>query len=112
MTLYSEPPQPHTFEQEKPTLLVCWWITLFCTTIIMLRVSGRFIRSERLFTEDRVAALALIPLYARMGCVHVVLTYGTNNVDLSGVTLSDEDLRRREIGSGVVLASRFFYAAT
>jgi hypothetical protein len=62
--------------------------------------------------EDRVAALALIPLNARMGCVHVVLNYGTNNNDFTDVSLSDEDVRRRQIGSGLVLASRFFYAAT
>ncbi|KAJ9137332.1 Integral membrane protein [Pleurostoma richardsiae] len=112
MALYSDPPPVHSFNEEKPTLLVCWWITLFCTVIILLRVAGRFIRTERLFMEDRVAALALIPLYARMGCVHVVLNYGTNNNDFTDVSLSDEDVRRRQIGSGLVLASRFFYAAT
>ncbi|KAI5463468.1 hypothetical protein BGZ63DRAFT_353722 [Mariannaea sp. PMI_226] len=112
MTLYSDPPTLREFKYDKPTLLVCWWATSFCTLIILLRLAGRFIRTERLFTEDRVAALALIPLYLRMGCVHYILLYGTNNADFDGVNLSDEDIRKKEIASGLVLASRIFYAAT
>lgn len=112
MTLYSEPPPLRLFYDDKPTLLVCWWITAFCTTIIALRVVGRFIRSERLFREDRVAALALIPMYLRMACVHVVLLYGTNNAQLADANLTAEEIRHKEIASGLVLASRIFYAAT
>ncbi|KAJ0379050.1 hypothetical protein COL26b_002831 [Colletotrichum chrysophilum] len=78
--------------------------------IILLRVAGRFIRTERLFQEDKVAALALIPLWLRMVCVHFVLLYGTNNSQFDG--LSPEDEHRRQIASGLVLASRIFYAAT
>ncbi|KAH6664757.1 hypothetical protein F5X68DRAFT_265816 [Plectosphaerella plurivora] len=80
--------------------------------MIALRVVGRFIRSERLFREDKVAALALIPMYMRMACLHVVLLWGTNNANFDGVTLSPEDIRHREIASGLVLATRIFYAAT
>lgn len=112
MALYSEPPALREFKYDKPTLLVCWWATSFCTLIILLRLAGRFIRTERLFTEDRVAALALIPLYARMACVHYILIYGTNNAQLDGVELTAEQLRQKSIGSGLVLASRIFYAAT
>ncbi|KAI0840868.1 hypothetical protein F5Y06DRAFT_232041 [Hypoxylon sp. FL0890] len=110
MTLYSSPPPLHTSDQDKPTLLVCWWITLFCTTIILLRIAGRFIRSEKLFREDKTAGLALIPLYLRMGCVHVILIYGTNNAHFTELT--PEEMHRKSIASGLVLASRIFYAAT
>lgn len=112
MTLYSDPPALREFKYDKPTLLVCWWATSFCTLIILLRLAGRFIRTERLFTEDRVAALALIPLYARMACVHYILIYGTNNAQFDGVELTDEQIRQKSIASGLVLASRVFYAAT
>ncbi|KAM5348206.1 hypothetical protein ACJ41O_008030 [Fusarium nematophilum] len=112
MSLYSDPPTLREFKYDKPTLLVCWWATSFCTLIILLRLAGRFIRTERLFTEDRVAALALIPLYMRMGCVHYILLYGTNNAQFDGIELTDEQLRRKTIASGLVLASRVFYAAT
>jgi hypothetical protein len=53
--------------------------------------------------------LAIIPLLTRMGFVHVVLLYGTNNISTIG--LSAKDIHRREIGSQLVLASRIFYAA-
>lgn len=112
MALYSDPPPLHPFSAVKPTLLVCWWITSFCAVIIALRVIGRFIRTEKLFREDKTAALALVPLFLRMGCVHVILLYGTNNAQLDGVGLSDEDLRHKSIASGLVLLSRVLYAAT
>lgn len=111
MSLYSPPPRLHTFQEDKPTLLVCWWITLFCATIIFLRIVGRFVRSEKLFREDKTAALAIIPLFARMACLHVIFIFGTNNAQLPD-DLSGEEIRRRSIGSGLVLATRVLYAAT
>jgi hypothetical protein len=110
MSIYSDPPPLHSFTQDKPTLLISWWSTIFCTVIILLRVCGRFIRTEKLFTEDKMAALALIPLFLRMGCVHVILVYGTNNAQL--VNFSDDELHRKSIASGLVLLSRVLYAAT
>lgn len=112
MSLYSEPPNLREFKFDKPTLLVCWWATALCTCIIVLRVIGRFIRTERLFSEDRIAALALIPLFLRMGCVHFILLHGTNNAQLEGVSLTDAEIRRKEVASGLVLVSRILYAAT
>lgn len=111
MSLYSPPPPLHTQEQDKPTLLVCWWITLFCTTIILLRVCGRFIRSEKLFTEDKTAALAIIPLFLRMGCVHIILIYGTNNAQIPA-DISADGLQMKQIASGLVLLSRILYATS
>jgi hypothetical protein len=112
MGLYSTPPENFEFKHDKPTLLVCWWVTSLCTCIILLRLAGRFIRTERLFPEDRIAALALIPLFLRMGCVHFILVHGTNNVDIDNLNLSPRDVRFREIASGLVLLSRILYAAT
>lgn len=112
MALYSDPPPLRPFSEDKPTLLVCWWITSFCAVIIALRVIGRFIRTEKLFREDTTAALAIVPLILRMGCVHVILTYGTNNARLEGAALSDEELHKRSVASGLVLLSRVLYAAT
>ncbi|PFH61983.1 hypothetical protein XA68_15645 [Ophiocordyceps unilateralis] len=80
--------------------------------MIVLRVAGRFIRTERLFREDKIAALALVPLVLRLVCVHFVLVFGTNNADFGSLVLSDQQLRQKSIASGLVLASRFFYAAT
>ncbi|KAK3317303.1 hypothetical protein B0T19DRAFT_446272 [Cercophora scortea] len=113
MTLYSPAPPLRPFSDDKPILLVSWWTTILCTFIILLRMSGRYIRVERLFPEDQIAGLAIIPLFLRMGLVHVILVYGTNNVDLNDENLrpTDAELRRRAIGSGLVLLSRIIYPA-
>lgn len=112
MSLYSSPPPYRDFLSDKPTLLVCWWTSIFCATIILLRIGGRFVRSETLFTEDKIAALAILPLFARMGCVHVILLWGTNNADFRGIELSDEQVRLKEMASRLVLLSRILHVAT
>lgn len=112
MALYSSAPPERPFSDAKPTLLVAWWITLFCTCLILLRLSGRYIRVEKLFIEDKITALALLPLYMRMACTHVVLLYGTNNIELAGTDLFSQEIERRIIGSKVVLAGRILHAAT
>ncbi|PKS08938.1 hypothetical protein jhhlp_003551 [Lomentospora prolificans] len=112
MSLYSDPPRLRSFDEDKPTLLVCWWITIFCAVIILFRVFGRFIRTEKLFREDKTAALALVPLFLRMGCIHYVLLHGTNNADFTDANLFDDEIRQKSIASGLVLASRVLYAAT
>lgn len=110
MSIYSDAPPARTFHDDKATLLVCWWCTLFAAVIILFRVCGRYIRTERLFREDSLAFACLIPLFCRMALVHVILLYGTNNAITTGLTA--EEIRHREIGSRLVLASRVFYAAT
>ncbi|KAL7940771.1 hypothetical protein V8C42DRAFT_206377 [Trichoderma barbatum] len=112
MTLYTSAPPERPFSDAKPTLLVAWWITLFCTCLILLRLSGRYIRVETLFIEDKITALALLPLYIRIACTHIVLLYGTNNIRFAGLELSSKEIDHRIIASKVVLAGRIFHAAT
>ncbi|KAF2853301.1 hypothetical protein T440DRAFT_516005 [Plenodomus tracheiphilus IPT5] len=108
--LYNEsPPERRSRAANNPTLLYSWWCTIFSIVIIAFRLVGRYIRNERLFREDKIMAWSMVPLLARMGCVHVVLIYGTNNVNVSQLT-DPVKIRRREIGSQMVLAARIFYA--
>ncbi|KAH7173925.1 uncharacterized protein B0J16DRAFT_376496 [Fusarium flagelliforme] len=111
MSLYSTAPDIRTFQEDKPTLLVSWWITVFCTAIILTRLAGRYVRVEKLLKEDIIVTAALVPLILRAVCVHFVLKNGTNNVNLDGLDLSDEDIEKRVLGSRMVMASRVFYAA-
>ncbi|KAH8597209.1 hypothetical protein B0O99DRAFT_651062 [Bisporella sp. PMI_857] len=110
MSIYSLPPPARTFRDDKPTLLVCWWCTIFAAVIILFRVCGRYIRTEKLFKEDVLAFACTVPLFIRMALVHVILIYGTNNAVTTGLTA--DEIYRRSIGSRLVLASRVFYAAT
>ena len=107
--LYSDAPKAQTTVTRNPALLVSWWCTVMSFTIIMLRLAGRYIRTEKLFREDKVMALGIIPLMARMAFVHCVLRWGTNNADLTGMT--ETQLHDRERGAIYVLPARVFYAA-
>ncbi|OCK84097.1 hypothetical protein K432DRAFT_389844 [Lepidopterella palustris CBS 459.81] len=107
--LYSNaPPEPRTRMQNNPTLLFSWWCTGFALVIILFRLAGRYVRNECLFREDKIMALSIIPLFLRMGFIHVVLIFGTNNVDTAGLT--SIEIHHRAIGSRMVLGARIFYA--
>lgn len=104
------PPDRRTRLADHPTLLYSWWATCFAAVVILTRLAGRKVRSNKLFREDWIMFLALVPLFARMGFVHVVLVYGTNNVATVGINYTEEEIRHRELGSKLVLAARIFYA--
>ncbi|RKF65540.1 putative protein/integral membrane protein [Golovinomyces cichoracearum] len=110
MFIYSEPPKARTFREDNATLLVCWWCTIFAMFIIIFRVCGRFIRSEKLFREDWIAFACIIPLISRMVLVHCVLYFGTNNAYVPNIT--NLEIHSRSMGSKIVLISRILYAAT
>ncbi|GAB1726759.1 hypothetical protein NU195Hw_g6364t1 [Hortaea werneckii] len=105
------PPQPRSRLENWPTLLFSWWATAFSVVIILTRLCGRKVRSNVLFREDWIMMIALIPLLARMAVAHVVLIYGTNNVQIEGNSFTEVDIRHRRIGAGLVLAARILYAA-
>ncbi|CAG8958163.1 hypothetical protein HYFRA_00000514 [Hymenoscyphus fraxineus] len=101
------PPDFRAFRDDKPTLLVSWWCTVYAMTIIFFRVIGRYIRTEKSYREDIIMLLGVIPLLLRQAILHVVLLYGTNNTITDG--LSAISIRRRETGSKLVLVTRVLY---
>ncbi|KAL5317654.1 hypothetical protein ACEPPN_014751 [Leptodophora sp. 'Broadleaf-Isolate-01'] len=105
----TEAPDIQTFRDAKPTLLVSWWCTAYALAVIFLRFCGRYVRTEKVFFEDGIMLMAIVPLLIRMAFTHVVLVYGTNNTKTDG--LSAKSIHDREIGSQLVLISRIFYAA-
>jgi hypothetical protein len=102
-------PEKSTKIQNNPTLLFSWWCTGFALAFILVRLCGRMVRNNQLFKEDKIMLLSVIPLFIRMGLIHVVLIWGTNNVDLSE-GLTDLEIEHRMIGSKLVLPARIFYA--
>lgn len=101
-------PELRDFRHDKPTLLVSWWCTVYAIAIIFTRVIGRYIRTEKIYAEDAIMILAILPLLMRAALVHVVLIKGTNNTQLDGLT--EIMIHHRELGSKLVLASRILYA--
>jgi hypothetical protein len=106
-------PNPPSGPQDKmhnhPTLLFSWFCTICAVVLIVMRLMGRLTRSRKLFPEDKVMAWSMVPLLARMALVHLVMLWGTNNVNLANA-LSAADIRHRRVGSRLVLASRICYA--
>lgn len=105
--LASDAPAATTVRDSKPALLVSWWCTFYALTIIMIRLIGRWVRTEKVFVDDMFMIGAIVPLLLRMGFTHIVLKNGTNNAitDL----LSADDILSRELGSKMVLLARLFY---
>ena len=81
---------------------------MFSLAIIVTRFLGRYARIYRFFPEDKIAMASAIPLLIRMGFLHVVLIWGTNNAKPEGLT--PLEVHHREVGSRLVLCSRIFYA--
>lgn len=103
------PPPLRDFHEDKPTLLVSWWCTFYAITIILVRVFGRYVRTEKISLEDGIMIMAIVPLLMRLGFVHPMFLFGTNNTDTTGLTAAE--ISRRETGSQLVLAARIMYAA-
>lgn len=61
----------------------------------------------KIFDDDKWMAATAVPLMIRMGLIHAVLILGTNNADTTGMT--DEEVRKRVLGSKLVLAARVWY---
>lgn len=62
----------------------------------------------KVFPDDKWMAASAVPLIIRVGLIHAVLTLGTNNADTRG--MGEEEIKRRELGSELVLLGRVMYA--
>lgn len=103
------PPAVPTAFEVKPTVIMSLWCCAYAITIIIFRCTGRWMRTERIWVEDVIIGLSVPVIIARTALIVYVLHYGTNNVAESDLT-GDADIRRREIGSKLVLCTRILYA--
>lgn len=104
----TQPPPPKSKLDMNATLIVSWWCTIFSLVIILIRVMGRWIRTEKLFKEDTVMLGSIIPLMVRMAFIHPVLIWGTNNTETFALT--EQEIQDRSMASRLVLGARIWYA--
>lgn len=104
----NSPPPARTRLDNHATLLVSWWCTGCALVLILLRLWGRMVRTGRLFSEDKIMAVSIVPLLIRMALVDPLMLYDTNNTITTGLTT--QQIHNRAIGSKLVLPSRIFYA--
>lgn len=100
--------------QSNITSMVVTYVCTFLSAILIVtRLLFRFHRGERMYTDDTWMGISLVPLFVRLGIIHIVLIYGTNNIDFDKInvmSMSEEEINRRVVGSKLILASRVFYA--
>ncbi|KAG0634749.1 hypothetical protein HOY80DRAFT_894354 [Tuber brumale] len=95
------------------TLVTTYVCTILALILIFVRLGLRRHRKEGMRVDDIWMGISLVPLIVRLGVIHVVLAYGTNNFDRKGhpvEDMSELEIRQRTVGSKMVLASRLFYA--
>lgn len=64
-----------------------------------------------MYPDDIWMGVSLGPLLVRLGLVHIVLKYGTNNINYDSISvMSSTEVQQRMIGSKLILLSRISYA--
>ncbi|KAL7898160.1 hypothetical protein HDV63DRAFT_32185 [Trichoderma sp. SZMC 28014] len=95
-----------------PTLLIHWLFTWLSLLIMAIRLWGRKYVRQPFNRGDYLTMGAAACALIRLGMIHVVLTWGTNNMTAAQRAHHDftpTDIYRREIGSKLTITNRFFY---
>lgn len=94
------------------TLIILWVFTWVTVALVVLRLLVRKLKGFQFVLGDYLAMGAILCALVRLGLIHVILIWGTNNMSSKLRHTTDftpEDIRRREIASKLVLANRVFY---
>ncbi|KAF6830389.1 Pth11-like integral membrane protein [Colletotrichum musicola] len=97
---------------DDPTLLLHWLFSCLALLIMGVRLVWRKAARQDFNLGDYLTVAACVCALTRLGLIHVVLTWGTNNVSpklRATHTFTDEEIYRREIGSKLSVVNRVFY---
>lgn len=100
-------------ELDTSTLAATYACTILALVLIFVRLGLRYHRREGIRVDDVWMGISLVPLIVRLGVVHVVLAYGTNNINRKASPvedMSEVEIKQRITGSKMILAARIFYA--
>ena len=94
------------------TMVIMWTFTWFAMLIMALRLTMRKVRGQMFDNSDILTMLCMFFLVARCGTIHVVLFWGSNNIDeafRAQHVFTATEIYQREIGSKLTLVNRTFY---
>ncbi|UPK92897.1 hypothetical protein LCI18_003832 [Fusarium solani-melongenae] len=97
---------------DDPTLLIHWLFSILALIVMGVRLLWRKIARQPFNTGDYLTMAACLCCMVRLALIHVVLTWGTNNVPAAvrkTKIFTDDEIYRREIGSKFAIANRVFY---
>ncbi|UKZ76318.1 hypothetical protein TrVFT333_004020 [Trichoderma virens FT-333] len=95
-----------------PTLLIHWLFSCLALLIMGIRLWGRKYVRQAFNLGDYLTMAACGCALIRLGMIHVVLTWGTNNMTAAmrqDHHFTPNEIYQREIGSKLSIANRVFY---
>ncbi|KAH6606012.1 PTH11-like G-protein-coupled receptor [Trichoderma cornu-damae] len=95
-----------------PTLLIHWLFSILALLIMGVRLCGRKYARQPFNTGDYLTMAACVCALTRLGLIHIVLTWGTNNISAAERKVhhfTSQEIYRREVGSKLSVANRVFY---
>ncbi|KAK1981811.1 hypothetical protein LZ30DRAFT_719217 [Colletotrichum cereale] len=97
---------------DDPTLLIHWLFSCLAFSVMVVRLVWKKVAKQDFNIGDWLTIAAIVCAMTRLGLIHVVLTWGTNNVSKAyrkTHAFSNEEIYRREIGSKLSIVNRVFY---
>ncbi|KAF2765926.1 hypothetical protein EJ03DRAFT_195191 [Teratosphaeria nubilosa] len=94
------------------TLIILWIFSWLAVTVMLARLVWRYQQMRSWNAGDYLTLSALVCVFVRLGMIHIVLTYGTNNMTAAYRAthhFTSQDISKRVIGSKLAVANRFFY---
>lgn len=100
---------PHVIDYT--TLALAHVTAYLAFIVIMFRSILRWHRREKFGVEDYLMLSATVWLAIRLGMIHMVLVWGTNNIsdEIRQKGFDEKDIQKREIASKLLLVNRFAY---
>lgn len=97
---------------DPTTLIIHYVFTGLALIIMALRLICRRLLFSQSDLGDFCTAVAMMCAAARGGMIHVVLSWGTNNISPKArarIEFTPEEIHRRTIGSKLTIANRPIY---
>ncbi|KAF8536964.1 hypothetical protein BDD12DRAFT_795624 [Trichophaea hybrida] len=98
---------------DKAILATLWIFTSIALGIIITRLTWRYRRGEKFYGGDIWMAVSIVPLLMRLVCTFFAIVFLTAHFDhdkYSEAYMSEAEIRRRTIGSVMILPARVCYA--
>lgn len=100
---------PH--EIDYPTITIAHTMSYLAFITIAFRTGLRWYKKEKFGLEDYLMISSVVWLFMRLGLIHMVLVWGTNNVSeaIRAKGFTEHEIWQRSQASRMLLANRFAY---
>ncbi|KAG7146494.1 hypothetical protein HYQ46_004710 [Verticillium longisporum] len=100
---------------DHPTLIIIHWLfSWIALAIMVVRLIWRKVAKQAFNLGDYLTMAACVFVVARMGIIHMVLTWKTNNMPAAyreNHVFTPKEIHQREIGSKLSLTARVVYSS-